>query len=226
MPWWDGLAPETIQELRRRNPGLELEEIAVRAVRDPRWAKEFARLGATVESGDVFVFAFVGPDVQPGDIVTRPRGEHEPAENVWVPERDAAAFRDLVVAAMLAGDEDGPGPATPDVGRAHGPRRSPQPKTAITYGHPAVDYSRGQIAVAVRRWRDGGRKRNVSEISRRTQLSRPLIMRIGRLDDHGAFELGPRGGLRVLGRDGTFRAADASVSIRALEKALGLAPPA
>jgi len=92
----------------------------------------------------------------------------------------------------------------------------------VTYGKPPATYPRAAVADAVRRWREGGEKRNVAEIARLAKLSRPLIERIGRLDDHGAFELGPRGGLWVLGTDRKFRAAAASVSIRSLEMALGL----
>jgi hypothetical protein len=94
-------------------------------------------------------------------------------------------------------------------------------------GEPGVDpkqYPTNTVINAIRHWRKGGDNPNQSEISRRTGLSRTAVRRIGRLDDLGAFKLGPRGGLHLLGIDGRFRAARASVSLKALEAALDLEP--
>jgi hypothetical protein len=135
------------------------------------------------------------------------------------------AFWDRAVPMLVANPREHPEPKARNQGRREPAPRSRRPKEK-TYGHPDTKYPTRTVADAVRRWREGGKNRNVSEISRRTGLSRQVLERIGQLDQAGAFELGPRGGLRLPGTDRKFRAAGALVSIRALERALALPPTA
>jgi hypothetical protein len=97
MPWWDGLSPESIRKLRERYPTLSLEQVAIEAMKRPGYADEFARLDAQVVTyrGDEHWPSLDSPDDEP---------------YVQLRTQNAAAFRDLVVAAMLA---DG-GPAEMD----------------------------------------------------------------------------------------------------------------
>lgn len=94
-PWWEGLDPETIRELRHRHPTLSLEELAVAAVRHPDWAVEFKRLDAEV---------FEDPEEEEVADLALPREPHEARERVWVPPANAGAFRNLVASAMLETD--------------------------------------------------------------------------------------------------------------------------
>jgi hypothetical protein len=137
----------------------------------------------------------------------------------------ALMFWDKAVPVLVARPRELPEPKSRNQKSATRSRRRKQ-TTRTTYGHPEKKYPRSQVVDAIHRWREGGENRNVSEISRRTKLSRQVLERIGRLDQAGAFELGPRGGLLVPGTDRKFRAAGASISIRALERALDLPPPA
>jgi hypothetical protein len=85
-------------------------------------------------------------------------------------------------------------------------------------GAPERRYPRGEIArVLLAR-----RERRVSqEDLARAGFSRTAVRRVIRLDRHGGFRLGPRGGF---GSNGEFRPAGREVSLRALERALGLGP--
>jgi hypothetical protein len=93
-------------------------------------------------------------------------------------------------------------------------------------GAPDALYDREEIKRALCLWRD--RATSPQQISQasiaRPGFSRTAVRRVIRLDEHGAFERGPRGGLRLLGIRGEFRAAPKKVSLRALERALGLTP--
>lgn len=101
-PWWDGLSSETIRQLRVRYPTLSLDQIAVEAMRHPACADEFTRLRAKVVEYDP---AWASPDSGVvGSGLARPEDYPRPR----VPEKAAAAFRDLVVAVML-GDADAKG---------------------------------------------------------------------------------------------------------------------
>jgi hypothetical protein len=93
-------------------------------------------------------------------------------------------------------------------------------------GSPDTLYDRGEIKRALELWRsrdDSPQKISQSSIARKT-FPRTAVRRVIRLDEHGAFELGPSGGLRLRGIHGEFRAAPKTVSLRALERALGLKP--
>jgi hypothetical protein len=111
-------------------------------------------------------------------------------------------------------------------GRARRSAKQRGRKNRKGVGAPEAFYDRDEIKRAVELWR--GRDSLPQEISQ-TSIARPgfprtAVRRALRLDEHGAFELGPRGGLRLLGIDGEFRAAAKKVSLRALERTLGLEP--
>jgi hypothetical protein len=99
VPWWTGLAPETIRQLHDRYPELTLEQIAIEAMRRPGYADEFARLGAEVVDYDP---AWADPD---GPIIGSFLRSPDDYPEVYVPEDAREAFRDLVVAAMLKGEK-------------------------------------------------------------------------------------------------------------------------
>ena len=91
-------------------------------------------------------------------------------------------------------------------------------------GAPQGMYPREEIVRVLRAWR--GRQDGPQRVSTRS-LERPgfshkAVRRVIRLDDEGAFRLGPRGGLRCAGINGEFRPAGERVSLRALERLLGL----
>jgi hypothetical protein len=92
MPWWAGLPSETLRDLKARHP--DLEAAAVEAVRHSRYAGELAQLGAEIVST---------PEV---DHIGSVRQPHEPAEYVWFAPRDAADGRELLAAALLAGEAE------------------------------------------------------------------------------------------------------------------------
>jgi hypothetical protein len=83
--------------------------------------------------------------------------------------------------------------------------------------YPSVEIARVLIALA-----DDPEHSQTSLASR--ALPRTAVRRVIRLDRHGAFSLGPRGGLRLLGTNGEFRAAGKEVPLRVLERVLGLEP--
>lgn len=93
-------------------------------------------------------------------------------------------------------------------------------------GAPDTFYKRDEVKRALVLWR--GRETSPQQISQssiaRPGFPRTAVRRVIRLDEHGAFELGPRGGLRLLGINGEFRAAPEKISLRTLERALGLEP--
>jgi hypothetical protein len=93
-------------------------------------------------------------------------------------------------------------------------------------GAPDAFYDREEIKRVLRLWRDRSTApQKISQTSlARPGFSRTAVRRVIRLDEHGAFELGSRGRLRLLGIHGEFRAAPKKVSLRALERALGLEP--
>jgi hypothetical protein len=105
--------------------------------------------------------------------------------------------------------------------------RTSSRKTRVTKrraGTPETFYDRAEIRRVLVLWR--GRASSPQQISQkslaRKGFSRMAVRRVIRLDEYGAFELGPRGGLRLHGIDGEFRAAPKKVSLRSLERALGL----
>jgi hypothetical protein len=91
-------------------------------------------------------------------------------------------------------------------------------------GKPDTRYPREEIArvLKLRRDRNTLPQQLTPTALARKGFSRTAVTRVLNLDDHGAFQLGPRGGLRVLGNNGEFRAAGKTVSLRALERGLGL----
>lgn len=103
-----------------------------------------------------------------------------------------------------------------------------QPAPAVNKTHQAGApdrlYPRDEIVRVLRAWR--GRYDTPQKVSARSLarpgFSRTAVRRVIRLDENGAFQLGPRGGLKWHGIDGEFRAARKLVSLRALEEALGL----
>ena len=99
-------------------------------------------------------------------------------------------------------------------------------RAAKAGGSPDALYPREEIARALRGWRNrNDSPQQVSQASlARAEFSRTAVRRVIRLDEHGAFDLGQRGGLRLHGTNGEFRAAPKKVSLRALERALGLPP--
>jgi hypothetical protein len=133
MPWWAGLSPETIRELRDRHPTLSLEEVAIAAIRSPSYGEEFARLGAEVMSD---------PEV---DHWGRQRAEYEPIEIAWFPPANATACRDLVVVAML--DTDGP-TAAARVGRPLGSEVPIPPDTVLEILRRVVEENASARAIA------------------------------------------------------------------------------
>jgi hypothetical protein len=106
------------------------------------------------------------------------------------------------------------------------PRRREKRAAKGTAGSPDALYPREEIKRALLLWRS--RSTSPQQVSQssiaRPGFSRVAVRRVIRLDEHGAFELGPRGGLRLLGINGEFRAVPKKVSLRALERALGLEP--
>lgn len=101
-----------------------------------------------------------------------------------------------------------------------------RPRPPRGAGAPDRLYPREEIARVVRAWR--ARHSAPQQISPRS-LARPgfshkAVRRVIRLDDEGAFRLGPRGGLWCAGINGEFRHAHKQESLRALELALGLPP--
>jgi hypothetical protein len=99
-------------------------------------------------------------------------------------------------------------------------------ETRSKAGAPEALYDRDEIARVLTLWRNRSTlPQAVSQSSlARGTFPRTAVRRVIRLDDNGAFQLGPRGGLRLLGINGEFRAAPKRVSLRALERALGLEP--
>jgi hypothetical protein len=95
-----------------------------------------------------------------------------------------------------------------------------------TAGAPDAFYDRSEIKRVLLAWR---RRETAPQQISRTSLARPgfsrtAVRRVIRLDENGAFRLGARGGLKLLGINGEFRAAPTRISLRALERSLGLEP--
>jgi hypothetical protein len=115
-------------------------------------------------------------------------------------------------------------PRLRDGGAPAAPRRTRRKKG--TAGAPEGKYERDEIKRVLLAWRS--RTTAPQHITKsslaRPGFSRTAVRRVIRLDEHGAFHFGPRGGLELLGISGEFRAAPARVSLRALERALGLDP--
>jgi hypothetical protein len=85
-------------------------------------------------------------------------------------------------------------------------------------------YPRAEVRRVIVMWRD--REHVPQQVSKsslaRRGFSRKAVQRVIRLDEGGAFRLGPRGGLQLIGMDGGFRSAPDMISLRKLERALGL----
>lgn len=87
-PWWDGVPPEKLGEIRARYPGRSLEDVGILAVEHPDYAEDFARLGAEVIDA---------PEVNPWGIPKYPR---KIVRTVHIPPPHRTAIRDLIVAVM------------------------------------------------------------------------------------------------------------------------------
>lgn len=109
MPWWGGLAPETISELLDRYPGRTLEQIGVEIVR--AHPELFAALGVEIEEPDTEEWHAPGLIRIPDDVGAEPR--------LYIPEDNTTACRDLIVA--LAPKDEAPAPVTADVDRGGRP---------------------------------------------------------------------------------------------------------
>jgi len=126
---------------------------------------------------------------------------------VFVPEEHLTRVREIIA---------GPSAQKPRTKRAARRR----------VGTPDTLYDRDEIKRVVLLWRNretSPQQISVTSLARRG-FSRAAVRRVIRLDEHHAFSLGPRGGLSLHGIDGEFRAAPRKVSLRALERALGLEP--
>jgi hypothetical protein len=97
MAWSDWLTPDETRQLLSRYPG-SLDEIAIAAMEKPRYACEFARLGAWVQTYEEHMKVVE----MPGVVVSPEPPEEFP--RVIVRSAREQAFVTLVVAAML---EDG-----------------------------------------------------------------------------------------------------------------------
>ena len=91
-------------------------------------------------------------------------------------------------------------------------------------GAPEALYPREEIVRVLHAWRGrrGAPQRITPGSLERPGFTRKAVRRVIALDAVGAFELGPRGGLKLAGINGEFRPARKLVSLRALERALGL----
>jgi hypothetical protein len=87
MPWWSGLGPEVIRDLRARYPGLSLDQIGIEAMQRPGYADEFAQTGAKIHTD--------GADLWPTGY------EEREFPLLVVPRKNEAAFGVLVVTVML-----------------------------------------------------------------------------------------------------------------------------
>jgi hypothetical protein len=108
----------------------------------------------------------------------------------------------------------------------HSASPGPTRKRRKRRGAPDTLYPREEITRVLKRCRDpSARPEQLTPTAlAREEFSRVAVARVQRLDKAGAFRLGSRGGLRVYGNNGEFRAAGKTVSLRALERALGLEP--
>lgn len=87
-------------------------------------------------------------------------------------------------------------------------------------------YPRDAVARVVRAWRgryDGPQRVSIRSLAR-PEFSSNAVRRVKRLDEAGAFQLGPRGGLMCVGIDKQFRHSGPKISLRELERILGLEP--
>lgn len=118
------------------------------------------------------------------------------------------------------------GNPTPDRGQSPPPRPTSRRSRRRRRGRRDTFYAREEIARVLTLWRNRNtlpQQLTPSSLARK-DFSRTAVTRVLNLDNHGAFQLGPRGGLRVYGNNGEFRAARKTESLRALERALGLEP--
>jgi hypothetical protein len=116
------------------------------------------------------------------------------------------------------------GNPTPDRGQSLPPQPPSRRSRRRRRGKPDTRYPREEIArvLKLRRDRNTLPEQLTPTALARKGFSRVAVRRVLNLDDHGAFQLGPRGGLRVYGNNGEFRAANRTESLRGLERALGL----
>lgn len=162
-------------------------------------------------------------DVPPDSILGRLRaGKRPPALGVNFDFESLAKRDDLPepvigpIEVVVVESRDKP-PAKPTP-----PRRNPNPAPPRRVGAPEQDYPREQVArvlVALRNGQD-----TLGGLARTSGLSVKAVRRIKRLAEHGGLELGPRGGLRCARSHGEFGHARKFVSLRELERALGLGP--
>jgi hypothetical protein len=96
---------------------------------------------------------------------------------------------------------------------------SVEPAVSGKGGVPEKRYPRDEVVRVLLARRAGSVSQR--ELAR-PEFPRKAVRRVIRLDEHGAFRLGPRGGLSWAGSNGEFRPAGKEVSLRALERALGL----
>jgi hypothetical protein len=170
MPWWERLDRETRRELRDRYPGRSLDdELAMDAMQDPRFAAEFAQLGAEIETYEEHE-ALLRARV-PGLIVVSYPPEAFP--RLYVPEGADKAFADLVVDALLA-DET---PARTEVlaGRVLDVLEQRERSTEHKRGAKPKPVSKGTKQKVAELRIDGG---TVAEIMRQTKLTKTIATRL------------------------------------------------
>lgn len=114
MSWSGWLSSDEIRQLRDRNPGRTLDQIAMDAMQNPWYAREFARLGAWIETWEDQQRAL---EVRG---LIRPVYKWGVFPRLIVPEHSEQEFARLVVAAMLE-------PAAKARRDSHGQAKTPAP---------------------------------------------------------------------------------------------------
>ena len=173
-----------------------------------------ARVSALARGGELLVTgntAALAPDLD--GVLYESRGR-QALRNIAEPD-DPGAYPPLNVTAW----EELYAELTALPGTASGP--APTALQRTPRGAPSTQYRAKDVARVVRLWADGAL--NQSEIAAKTELPRTVIRRIGRLVDAGVLWFDSHGRL-LLGKGTEFRAAEETVSLRDLERDVGLKP--